>query len=166
MWEEAIACSKAAFVSHQSANVNYELLNHVFSETVPELIKERLTTQSSKTIVRSKKRLPASSGQKRKKSASDRKHGSADPTRSGKKLPTAQLPKGRGAQAKSDGRTQKEKAPVISGARTPSPQKKRSKLPGALKKLSPSPKLKSAAKEKTPKKGKKKKERVSARSSV
>ncbi|XP_013908701.1 PREDICTED: HHIP-like protein 2 [Thamnophis sirtalis] len=136
------------------------------AKTVPELIKERLSIQSSKTIVRSKERLPASSGQKRKKPASDRKHGSADPTRSGKKLPTAQRPKGRDAQAKSDGRTQKEKAPVISGARTPPPQKRRSQLPGALKKLSQSPKVKSAAKEKTSKKGKKKKERVSARSSV
>ncbi|XP_034283760.1 HHIP-like protein 2 [Pantherophis guttatus] len=139
------------------------------AKTVPELIKERLTTQSSKTVVRSKKRPPASSGQKRKKPASHRnslKHGSADPTRSGKKLPTAQCPKGQGSQAKSDGRTQKEKAPVISGARTQSPQKRRSQLAGALKKLSPSPKLKTAAKEKTPKKGRKKKERVSARSSV
>ncbi|XP_070805326.1 HHIP-like protein 2 [Pituophis catenifer annectens] len=139
------------------------------AKTVPELIKERLTTQSSKTVVRSKKRPPASSGQKRKKPASHRnslKHGSADPTRSGKKLPTAQRPKGQGSQAKSDGRTQKEKAPVISGARTQSPQKRRSQLAGALKKLSPSPKLKTAAKEKTPKKGRKKKERVSARSSV
>ncbi|KAK9411996.1 HHIP-like 2 [Crotalus adamanteus] len=138
------------------------------AKTVPELIKERLATQSSKTVVRSTERPPASPGQKRKKPASHRKsltHGSATPTRSGKKPPTAQQPKGRGSQAKFGGRTQKEKAPVISGARTQPHQKRRSQLSGALKKPSPSPKLKSAAKEKTLKKGKKK-GRVSARSTV
>ncbi|KAL7987389.1 hypothetical protein Chor_006308 [Crotalus horridus] len=138
------------------------------AKTVPELIKERLAIQSSKTVVRSTERPPASPGQKRKKPASHRKsltHGSATPTRSGKKPPTAQHPKGRGSQAKSDGRTQKEKAPVISGARTQPHQKRRSQLSGALKKPSPSPKLKSAAKEKTLKKGKKK-GRFSARSTV
>lgn len=169
MWEESIACFKAAFVSSQSAKVSYDLLNHVFSETVPELIKERLATQLSKTVVRSTERPAASSGQKRKKPASHRKsltRGSAIPTRSGKKPPTAQHPKGRGSQAKYDGRTQKEKAPVISGTRTQPHQKTRSQLRGALKKPSPSPKLKSAAKEKTLKKKGKKKSRVSARSSV
>lgn len=124
--------------------------NVFFTETVPELLNDLLTTQPPKRAFNSTKMSPTPSSHKPKKAASHKvfKNRAARPARPNKKQQATHSSSIRGSKAKSGRQEQARRSPPASKAATPPPKRKSPPRTRAKKKPSRVPKPKPAVKEK------------------